>query len=990
LQILVAVALHLLLIVAAVQAWMSGWPGKIWLTIGAVVMIAASGLLIRRWRTAPLITGCLAVAMVFMWPALGFGSDPAGLRLAGLPFAMATAALIVIALGGAAWLVWRLAANPRMPRWARFIPAAFAVYAIALIVLGITRGDAASGVIAGEGPLPWWISGPYLGSAVLLPLGLVISLVMLVLTVARRRVGVIASAAVLVMMLSAFVMSGVELTRNGRPNLAQFIVPTSLRGASPVTASSSAQPAVAASSPIVGALGAGEESLAPYEGKDLDEIFSRVAGGVRYEPYGGILRGPIGTAIARSGNSADKSMLLAEVLRRAGYKVRYARGVLADANIDAVIRGMYPPGITVEAMAAEYAPYNPSLDTDLRNIVRDHVWVEVFQGESWLPVDPSFPRARIGETYAQGTERFDTPADALFHRIQATLREETVNGQSRELGRFTGTAAELGMRPISLVVRSIPQSAGGKATGGTMGSPAGAMGGMGGALGGATEAPKPPEPAKKVDKQIVGIAYVRDLSVGGVLQKVQRTPVRNGDTGAAIRREWIEFNLTGPGLQPRRVERVLYQVDEKAKAPAVERRYTISILSGRIPMSFADEQTRLAGSLVNVKELEQRARRVGDTSPDDPKATEAAAELGRMSDALGTVAGYLLALRFAAESDSLSRRIADGTAVSLAWATPRILIVGIEMNGKDKRQMDANVSLDLRLDEVRAYPWPGAPERIVPIFQTARGIQESVVEGRLVALATGRDPTANTAQLINAAEKQGVPLVVINTSSRSRLGEIVPGVPATCVQMMDAALAKGREIIIPSRAIALGGQQQWGWWEVDPSSGEVIGVMQNGEHQGMVEYSVNSEEIGLNDETGKILGMMMGSITTVGTLSALLLEYGGITPKLLAELETYVSAILCNSCIEGAEAKANISGPSASVSAGNECYKASQKFGGSGASVGAELKVGFCAAYGDGFKCSSGLILRALKNQSMTSSDVSFKLPSASSSATIGCTNIQS
>jgi transglutaminase-like putative cysteine protease len=973
----------LLLIVAVVQAWMSGWPGKIWLTIGAVLAILASGALLRRWRSAPLVIGCLAVAAIFLWPALRFGSDAAGLKIGGLPFGVATVALIIVALAIAAWQLWKLASSPRLPRWVRFIPAAFALYAIALIVLGIVRGAPPSGVLSGEGPLPWWISGPYLGSAVLLPLGLLVSLAVLALAIARRRAGIVPAVAVLVMMLSAFVLSGLELTRNGRPNLAQFIVPSTSVGVS-----STSPQVVDASKEIVAGLGAGEESLAPYEGKDLDEIFARVATGVRYEPYSGILRGAIGTAIARSGNSADQSMLLAEVLRRAGYKVRYARGVLADNNIDAVIRGMYPPGIAVEQLGPEYAPYDPAADSELRNIVRDHIWVEVFQGESWLPLDPSFPRAKIGEAYAPGSEQFDTPADALFQRVEATLREETTNGQSRELGRFAGTVAELSMKPISLVVRAIPQSTGGNAPQQSAGSPAGAMGGMGGALGGATEPPKPPEPPKKTEKEIVGVAYVRNMSVGGVPQKLQRTTVRNGDNGAAIRREWIEFNLTGPGAQPRRVDRVLYQADEKAKVPVVERRYTISILSGRIPRSFADEQTSLANSLVNVEQFEQRAKRVGGTSPDDPKVRDAAVELGKVGDALGTVAGHLLALRFAAESDSLSRRIADGTGVALAWATPRILIVGIEMTGKEKGEMDAKVSLDLRLDELQAYPYPAAPARIVPIFQTARGIQESVIEGRLVALATGRDPTANTAQLINLAEKQGVPLVVINTSTRSRLGEIVPGVPATCVQMMDAALAKGREIIIPSRAIALGGEQRWGWWEVDPSSGQVIGVMQNGEHQGMTEYSVSSKEMGLNDEEGQILGMMMGSITTVGTLSALLLKYGSTTPQLIKELEAYVAQILCNSCIGSAEVKASISGPSVSAGVGNECYTASKKFGGK-VEVGVGVKVGFCEAYGKGFKCSSGLILRALKNESMITADKgTIKFPSAELEAKIGCTNV--
>jgi hypothetical protein len=927
-----------------------------------------------------------------MWPAFRFGSDSAGLKIGGLSFGNATTALIVVALAISALQLWKLAASPRLPRWVRFIPAALALYAIALILLGVVRGAPASGVLSGQGWLPWWISGPYLGNAVLLPLGFIISLVALGFAIARRRAEVVTAAAVLVLMLSAFVMSGLELTRNGRPNLAQFILPASAGSMSAGSILSSqpqtteASRSAAATKSIVAQLGPGEESLAPYTGKDLEEIFARISTGVRYEPYNGIQRGAIGTAIARSGNSADQSMLLAEVLRRAGYKVRYARGILSDSNITAVVRGMYPPGITVDSVGNEYAPYNPALDTDLRKLVADHMWVEVFQGETWLPLDPSFPRAKVGESYAQGSERFDTPADALFQRVDASLKEETVNGRSRELAHFAGTVSDLGMKPISLVVRAIPQSTGGTVPQQAKGSPSAAMKGMGDALGGATA---PPPPPKETPKKMVGVAYVRDLSVGAVSQKVQRTTVRDGDAGAAIRREWIEFNLTAPGAQPRRVERVLYQKDEKSNAPSVERRYTINVLSGRIPRSFADEQTYLAKSLVDVENFETRAKRLADTSPDDPSAKGKAIELASLGDALGTVAGHLMALRFAAESDSLSRRIADGTAMSLAWATPRIFIVGIEMTGGAKGLMDAKVSLDLRLDEVRAYPWPGAPSAIVPLFQTARGIQESVIEGRLIALSTGRDPTANTAQIISVAEKQGVPLVVINTSTRSRLGEIVPGIPPTCVQMMDAALAKGREIIIPSRAIALGGEQQWGWWEVDPASGQVVGVMQNGEHQGMVEYSVNSEEIGLNDDTGKIFGMMMGSITTVGTLSGLLLKYGDVTPQVVAELESYVSKILCNSCIEKAEAKASISGPGASISAGNECYQAKRKFGGGGFDVGGAVKVGFCAAYGDGFKCSSGLILRALKKQAMTSSDVKFSMPSAGSEAAIGCTNIQ-
>ncbi len=130
--------------------------------------------------------------------------------------------------------------------------------------------------------------------------------------------------------------------------------------------------------------------------------------------------------------------------------------------------------------------------------------------------------------------------------------------------------------------------------------------------------------------------------------------MRNGVAGDGIRREWIEFNLTAPGTQPRRVERVLFQADEQAKQPSVERRYTISILPGRVSWALADEQTRIAKRMVNVRDLVSTARRVASVSPTDPGARNAAVELGKIIEAIGPVTGHLLALRFAAESDSVT------------------------------------------------------------------------------------------------------------------------------------------------------------------------------------------------------------------------------------------------------------------------------------------------------------------------------------------------
>lgn len=949
LELALAFALHVLLVVAVAQAWMSDWPGKIWLTAGTALAILASGALIRRWRAAPLIIGCVATAAIFLWPALRYGPDASGLKIGGVTFGTATAALIIGALAIAAAQLWKLASTPRLPRWVRFIPAVFALYAIALIGLGITRGAATSGVLAGEGPVPWWISGPYLGTAVLLPLALLVSVVVLGIAIARRRAGVATAAGVLVLMLSAFVVSGLELTRNGRPNLAQFVVPASF-----VSTAQSVSGIGGESTAVLGSLGAGEENLAPFEGRDLDEIFARVATGVRYEPYTGILRGAIGTAVARSANSADHAMLLGELLRRAGYKVRYSRGQMASENINAVIRGMYPPRLPELKLADDYRPYDPAADTKLREIVGDHMWVEVLQDDGWLPLDASFPRAKVGETYAASTEQFDTPPDALYHTIDATLREETATGTRRELARFSGKVAELALTPISLVVRSVPQSAGGDAPGKSMGSPAGAMGGMGGALGGATEAPAPSEPTKKIEKKIVGVAYVRSLTVGATSQKVARTTVLAANPQSRMRREWIEFNLVAPRSLPRRVERILYQLDEKNKEPAGERRYTISLVAGRVSRIFAEQQTRIARSIIDPEAIQQRANRLAGISPDDSRAVATAAELTSLDDGAGTVTGHLLAIRFAAESDSISRIIADGTGVALAWAIPRILISSVETTTSGKNRTDAKVSLDLRLDEVTTYPYPGAPARLAQIFLAARGIQESVIEGGLVGLLGGQDQVANTASLMEAAYDEDIPLVVISASTRSAVNQLAAP-PKSCVEMIDAALARGHEVIVPVRAVTLAGAARWGWWEVDPVTNSVVGVMESGEHQGVAEYTLSTEKVGLDDDTGRMIGSLVGSITTMGTLSALLLKHGTVTPVLIEELKAAVQSIMCVMCFNKIEAKV---GREIKLSIGDECFKQEFK-----KQIGVEAKIGFCDNYIEGFKCATGIIYAALERK---------------------------
>lgn len=175
---------------------------------------------------------------------------------------------------------------------------------------------------------------------------------------------------------------------------------------------------------------------------------------------------------------------------------------------------------------------------------------------------------------------------------------------------------------------------------------------------------------------------------------------------------------------------------------------------------------------------------------------------------------------------------------------------------------------------------------------------------------------------------------------------------------------------MPPVAIPLAGRARLGWWERDPRTGRVIGVMDDGLHSAMAEYAINTEEIGLNDDTGLVMGAIVGATSTEILIAAKILETGGMTPALVAEIEQRIRKLKCLSCPE-AESKASIGG-----SIGTSCWKQGQK---KEAGVGVKT-TSFCAKYADGLSCASAMILHGYKKAGLNakadfSIDAGSKMP---------------
>ena len=122
----------------------------------------------------------------------------------------------------------------------------------------------------------------------------------------------------------------------------------------------------------------GDSWLKPYlKQKSLDDLFKTVAEQIRFEPYEGILRGVMGTAISHRGNSLDQALLLRHVLSMQGYQSRLVTGRLNKANALILLRGMYPPQLPEFSYSELYDPFKLETAERLIEIVSKHYWVEI-------------------------------------------------------------------------------------------------------------------------------------------------------------------------------------------------------------------------------------------------------------------------------------------------------------------------------------------------------------------------------------------------------------------------------------------------------------------------------------------------------------------------------------------------------------------------------------------------------------------------------------
>lgn len=236
-------------------------------------------------------------------------------------------------------------------------------------------------------------------------------------------------------------------------------------------------------------------------GNDPARLFAWVRDQTHWAPYRGALRGPLGVLMDRTGNSLDRSLLLAELLSESGGQVRLAHGAMpagrASKALAALLArdarpgaapaaGAAPAGSDLaqvrqritdraaaqakaisDAIGAGVARQDDKSQAALKSAalqaLADHWWVQAREKTRWVDYDALLPDARPGEALATADRTIEYKKgaagnlpleDALCHRI--VIR---VVAEQWKAGRLTeATVLDQSLRPAELMGRRIALS----------------------------------------------------------------------------------------------------------------------------------------------------------------------------------------------------------------------------------------------------------------------------------------------------------------------------------------------------------------------------------------------------------------------------------------------------------------------------------------------------------------------------------------------------
>lgn len=863
-------AISLLLADALAETHAAGAPSRWWLT--AIVVIHALAVTASWRRTTwtertrlSIVTVATALA-VTAWLPEGLSN---GIRLATL----STSTVLCLSAGAAC--VWAALTAARVRRWPLPVAAvmlALGAYAALAFGLAALRGEPFHSLLADGSfwrALPHVVQGAVVGAVVVLPLGLLAAIVGMGLRWPDPRTRAAqAYRAVTIALLGAMVLPGIA--PRGAPD-------------TQVAAAVGDKPSPLTPQQRLAALDIGLKSLEDADREALRDrwdpaylagrfnpdpqgIYDWVRQNTIWVPYRGVLRGPAGVLMDRLGNSLDRSLLLADLLKRTGRTVRLARGELSrDAALTQLARRLTetaaaadqeeqaagdlasdisdlsreyqvdPAAVTgsllqpAEALASAFveldrrsseqtarllaavprpdvpAEWTARFESALRAI-QDHWWVQVHEGDQWLDLDLFHDHARFGTAVAAAAETLElenVPAD-LHHDVVIRV----VTARQRPGSTTRRQVLEHTLRPLDVLgqpvtVQFLPT----RWPPQTPETPA--------ALRAAFLQQEDWAAAVAVgDKVVIEAAFDvrgdRQSTSGGfgALGSGAASVFGQAQQPTQLTGTWLEFELRRPGEAPRTVRREVFDFTDGGGAPlGEEARLARSLaLMGRTEiLAFGWEFAPDYVSHLAIRSLvENRPTLEAAAAAADPARMSADTVPPRVAPPVSPL--FMVALaRF--EWSRVGRFVFNDRINVIARHTV-LVAEGAGISARSVTDIVAN-EVGVALD---------APDGFA--VRLEQGVTDTNAEA---LLGFGKPLAGNTADAYaNAAGW---------TTLKSTGDAESIQLEASAKRHLTADLEAGRLIVAPRTPLSGAAGTFTGWWRVDPATGDTLGIAGNGRGQ---------------------------------------------------------------------------------------------------------------------------------------------------------------
>ena len=670
------------------------------------------------------------------------------------------------------------------------------------------------------------------------------------------------------------------------------------------------------------------------------ETFLFVRDQIRFEPTALILKSPQDVLWSRSGNAKEQALLLVELLREDDEEARYAFGSLEDDKTRSLIQSMFPQ-IRDFSYSDDIPLSSPSQKRGLIETVEKHCWVQVFKNDQWIDLDPCFPDAEVGQAYAYADNTDEEMDEDFFPEMSIALEVEkgrfeenqVFDQESETVFEWEGTLQEIANQSLYLKILANIQAVEedeGK-------SP---MGGMLGGLGGRKTTDKGKKSKQKNVEYMASLHLVDDeLDYGSFSQTVSDEE----EAEEAITKITIKFKMGNSEGEPMEVERILFEKLEKDQQPHYFQRHSILIAGSEIPEEAWEGDLTDFMDNKDLDELKKNLDAIRNQLKDKKDLKTLLEKSFSLENEVGPEAGHMINMIFASTSDHLSNDLADALSVCSYYSLPRIIINSFEGTGEELR-----VSMDLRQDKKEAIPFPGQAEQMNGTFLYGRGVLDSILEGKVIELLTGKE-ALTTARLMQIAGSKDIPIRIFSNLEKKAFESL--NLPFPVAQKARSVIDSGHILIIPEQSVEFNGRKRWGWWDLNPEKGSVIGVLESGLHQAVLERTIMDTTGMLHDDMGLVIGAIVGCVDTHWVLFALILEYGELNKAALQEAKDYMKKIGGYLC-PGFEKTAGV-GVGVSVEL-EDCLK---KEIGIGFSGGLKIEQGWCAKFAKGFQCASTSIL---------------------------------